>query len=246
MKSTAWLPILVLVAVVLATGFSWWFSSPDREYLYDGERGLARPEVADWWTIRVPVAFAVGLIACGTLIVLLRSARSGAWAEGVASIAVAVLGVSTLAGSMVLVRQRLDSGPVESKRLTPTMASEIFNRSQWDDLASLPIPSVRSTAKPKHRRGPLRKGGVGLKGDYAGFIPFDPFLLDRVSFVGLTAADVEKLLGPPLPERIPNPASMTYQMLGFSIHNARARLILVTGTYFAPSETVESEYIMFP
>ena len=29
MKSTAWLPVLVLVAVVLATGFSWYLSSPE-------------------------------------------------------------------------------------------------------------------------------------------------------------------------------------------------------------------------
>ncbi len=243
MKSTAWLPVLALIAVVMATGFSWYSSSPDREYVFDGDRGLSRPEVAEWWTIRIPVAFAVGVILSSLLIVLLRCARRRALGEGVASLAVAILGVSTLAGSMSFVRQQVDTKPSESVRPTPQAPNEVFTSRQWSTLASLPTPSTR--VKAEHKLGPLRKEGIGLRGDYTGIIPFDPSILDRVSFVGLTVKEVEDLLGPPLPVRFPNSSSITYQMLGFSPLSANARLILNTGFYFEPSDTVKGQYLRF-
>jgi len=242
MRSLAWLSVVILVAVVLSVAFSWFLSSPDRYYLFDGERGITRPEVADWWRIRVPVAFALGTITCGLLIVLLRTARSRAWLEAVACLAVAVLGASTLAGSLFFVRQQADTKPIECVRPTPQTPHEVFNQGQWGNLASLPTPSA--LVRPKHRLGPLRQQGVGLEGDYRGVIPFDPFLLDRISFVGLTIGEVESLLGPPLPERLTT-SSISYLMLGFSIHNGRARLILTTGSFLEPSDTVKSEYLRY-
>lgn len=107
MRSLAWLSVVILVAVVLSVAFSWFLSSPDRDYLFDGERGISRPEVADWWRIRVPVVIALGIIAGGLLIALLRTTRSRARLESVGSIAVAILGVGAMAAGTHYVELRL-------------------------------------------------------------------------------------------------------------------------------------------
>ena len=238
MKVSAWLPVLILVAVVLATGFSWYLSSPERQYLFDGEKGISRPWGADWWILKIPVAFALGVIAGGTSIVLLRCARSRAWSEAVASLAVAALGVTTVASSLSYVRQKAEAKPIECVRPTPMVPSDVFLDSQWFVLAVTPQPGT--LPRIEHRLGPRREKGMGLK-DRPGYIPFDPYLLDRITFIGLTAEEVESLLGPPMPSQYPDSPTMQYHMIGFHRSYERATLYLSFGRRWKQSDTVLGE-----
>jgi hypothetical protein len=64
MKVSAWFPVLVLVAAIAATWVSWFLESPDQQYLFFREKGIARPWVADWWTVKIPVAIVGGVRGC--------------------------------------------------------------------------------------------------------------------------------------------------------------------------------------
>ena len=243
MKSTAWLSVVILVAVILSVAFSWFLSSPDRDYLFDGERGISRPEVANWWRIRIPMALSLGTIIGGTLIVLSRTARSRAWLESVACIAVAVLGVSTVAGSLFFVRQSAEAKPIECVLPTPGSPNEVFTEQQWLVLSVAPKRGgVPVLVDVEDRMGPLRKGGVGLE-NFQGRIPYDPFLLDRISFLGLTYDEVEVLLGLPVPTEVPDSPSIRYYMRGFHYPYQSATLTLSFGRRWERSDTVVAQHL---
>lgn len=240
MKSTAWLPVLVLVAVVLATGFSWYLSSPDREYLFDGEKGLARPEVAEWWRVQAPMVLGHGIILGGLLIVLLRSARTREWQEAAASISVAVLGASALAGFLYFMQQQPSIEPVESELPTPRSPRDVFLDMQWVTLSL--AHDEHALGGCEHRYEVRREGGVGLK-NFPGHIPYDPFLLKRISFVGLTSSEVENLLGPPFPDKQLRVSVMVYLMTAPDRVFPRAFLRLSFADRWQRFETVRAEYL---
>lgn len=240
MKVSAWLPILVLLAVALATGFSWYLSSSERQYLFDGEKGIFRPWVADWWTVKIPVAFALGVITSGTLIVLLRCARSRAWSQMFASLAMAALGITAVSGALFYVKQKDKAKPIECVRPTPQTPQAVFKDSQWWVLSGTPEPTT--LPRIEHRLGPLRENGRGLK-DRRGYIPFDPFLLERVTFVGLTAEEVENLIGSPIPVEYPGSAGMMYHMIGFQHTLEKATLYLSFGKRWERTDVVLAESV---
>ena len=235
-RSVAWFSVLVLAAVVLALGLSSYLSSPDRAYLFDGERGMTRPEMAFWWRVRVPLVFALGAIASGLLIVMLRATRRRAWLEAVSGISVALLGIGAVTGSLHFIRQQADTKPIECERTTPRAPREVFLSSQWHALSTTPKPGTAS-----QRLGPRRENGVGLK-DHPGLIPFDPFLLDRLSFVGLTLDEVESLLGPPVPPRFGDLPHIMYSMSDLRGRQG-ARLYLSTGSRWERFDTVQGEHL---
>ncbi len=242
MRSLAWLSVVILVAVVLSVAFSWFLSSPDRDYLFDGERGISRPEVADWWRIRVPVVIALGIIAGGLLIALLRTTRSRARLESVGSIAVAILGVGAMAAGTHYVELRAGPEPEPCLLPTPHSPEEVYLPIQWRALA---WSSERWNPGVPREPLELRGSGVGFQGR-PGVIPFDPFILDRITFVGLTLAEVEPLLGPPIPPHNALPAAnVNYSMIGYSYIHGRAHLSLFTGDSSDPNSVIVSEGLHF-
>lgn len=241
MKVSAWLPILVLVTVVFVTGFSWYLSSPDQQYLFDGDRGVSAPPwVVEWWTVKIPVAFAAAVIASCTLIEFLRCARKRAWRDLAATATVAALCIASFALSMLLIQQEVGDEPSVWRRPTPQYRHQVFLHTQWLALSIAPQPGT--IPQIENRLGALRDSRIGLK-DYPGYIPFDPFLLKRITFVGLTADEVESLLGPPSPHKYRYSPAMRYHMFGFSRAYESATLSLTFGKEWGPSDTVLGEHI---
>lgn len=85
--------------------------------------------------------------------------------------------------------------------------------------------------------------GVGLK-DHPGYIPHDPFLLERISFVGLTGTEVIRLLGPPHPGPDSGPSRMTYFMRGIDHRTASSVLTLSFADRWSQYEAVRAEYLL--
>lgn len=240
MKVSAWLPVLILVTVILAAGASWYLSSPDRQYLFDREKGISRPWVAEWWAVKIPVAFAAGVIASATLIELLRCGRRQAWRSLVATATVAALSIAVFTMTMLIVQQQVKDEPPSWVRPTPKYPHQVFLNTQWLVLSITPRSGTIS--QPGNLLGPLRDSGIGLV-EYPGYIPFDPFLLKRVTFAGLTADEVESLLGPPSPSQYPESPTMRYHMHGFPHAYQSATLTLSFGKVWEPSDTVLGEHL---
>jgi hypothetical protein len=191
-------------------------SSPEREYLFDGERGLPRPEVAAWWMSSLPAAFGAGALAICLVLLLSRAVRARDRIEALGVGSVALLGSAALAGCLYFVEARREAPPPECRRTVPHDPAEVFLPVQWRALSLLPWHERRETGEgSSDTLGPLRDGGVGLA-RHPGIIPFDPFLLRRLTFVGLAPEAVERLLGPPEPPAFEStsPHHFRYRMVG--------------------------------
>jgi len=194
MRLTALTPLAVLVLVVLSLGFTWYLTAPDQEYLFDGDRGVRRPEVRDWWAYQLPAAISVGLIAMLVLVAGLRNLIHGDLAGVVGQAAIGFLAFAALAGAYLYIGARNSPPPEAPGPPTPHHPDQVFLWSQWQGLAD--NSAAWSESQWDDQRPELKENGVGLLGR-PGFVPYDPFILDRISFVGLTAADVEVLMGTP-------------------------------------------------
>jgi len=239
-RSALWLALAALLVVTLAVAFSWVLYSPEREYLFDGVKGQPRPELAEWWRLRIPAAVALGTLVAGLAIVLLRTARGRAWLAATSALAVTLLGTAALTGTLFVVHQRATAGPVPCEHPIPRGPNEVFLPRQWTALSLMPDP--RDGRAEAERMGPLRDEGVGLE-RYPGILPFDPFLLDRVTFMGLTLEEVESLLGPPAPARFPDSPSVNYHMAGTVSRYEGATLVLSLGSRWERSDTVKGEHL---
>ncbi len=182
----------------------------------------------------------LGIILGSLLIVLLRSARCREWQEATASIAVAVLGVVALAGSLHLMHRQSRIEPGECEFPTPQSPRDVFLDEQWVVLSL--AHGEHTLGGCEHRYEARRKGGVGLK-DYPGHIPYDPFLLKRITFVGLTRVEVDKLLGPPMPDEKLGPSAMRYMMATHDRDYPRAVLSLSFADSWSQYETVRAEHL---
>jgi len=182
------LPVWVLLMVILVVGWQWLASNPDWSYIYDGDRGILRPEVEDYWVSRVPRVVGYGSVLALLLIGSIRAWRSREW-----SLLASGMGVSVLAiGLLILVTipsQRASTASEKHARATPKSPSEVFSWEQWWALQLVTLHDVQEL-------GDLLESGIGLA-EHPGFIPYDRFLLDRVTFIGLNQAEVERLIGPP-------------------------------------------------
>lgn len=244
MKSTSWIPLTILVLVVLSIGFSWYLTEPDREYLFDGERGLPRSEVRNWWTYKLPVTVSVGLIATLISLTGLRSLRSGDLRGAVGLAAVGALGLLALAAANLYIGVRNAPPPEPAGLPTPQTPGGVFLWSQWHDLAK--ASEHWAEYDWDDMGGELRADGIGLDGR-PGLLPFDPFLLERLSFLGLTVAEVEELLGPRyLHSDISyEQGGMAYLMRGYrSFATSRAMLSLaLDGPPDDRTSVVRGEYL---
>ena len=73
MKATKRLLIVVALIVFVAVGISLLFTYSDLRYLTDGEKGVPRQEVEDFWGRRVPLSFGFGTLAIVVVLGLMRS-----------------------------------------------------------------------------------------------------------------------------------------------------------------------------
>jgi hypothetical protein len=222
MRFSALFAVAAVVTVALAVGFSWVVSSPDRDYLFDGERGLPRPEVAAWWRVSLPSAVGAGVLATSLLLLLSRAVRTRDRTETLGVGAVAILSGVALAGGLYFLETRRElPPPSECSLAVPGDAEEVFLSRQWKALSPLPWHAPRSGEPSSGTLGPLRDDGVGLA-RHPGIIPFDPFLLRRLTFVGLPRDEVQRLLGPPAPPPFesPSPHHFRYRMVGAGVGHA--------------------------
>jgi hypothetical protein len=189
------LPSVVALIAVAAVGLSLAMSAPGSAWLFTGERGapLSQQQLR-WWFVLLPLGLASAAIAAMTVLATLRALRCRQYLNASNAFAVGVLGVGAVATALTVVSQWRMEQRYPKPKSRPVHSSDIYLPEQWWDLATQlrdrnPVPR-------------LRESGVGLEG-YPGFIPFDPFLLKRVSFVGLTREQVTELLGPPRPPKRP-------------------------------------------
>ncbi|MDH3525670.1 MAG: hypothetical protein OES32_19025 [Acidobacteriota bacterium] len=243
MRSTGWLPVAILCVTVLAIGFSWFSSEPDRAYLFDGDRGLPRPEVREWWAYLLPAAVSAGAIAIIVLLAALRSLRRGDVITACGHASVGLLGLLAFTGASLYSGLRTAPPPEPPELPSPRAPEDVFLAVQWSDLARSFEDWRDGDSVPPGV--PLGPAGIGLVG-HPGIIPFDPFVLHRISFVGLSVREVEALLGPPLSEsRSPLPTTaMVYVSRGPSAASGRATLMLATnGPTDRPTSIVRAESI---
>lgn len=190
MKAGALAVLVVVVLVVawgalLSTTYSWLF--------VDGQGRIQR-EKALWTTLELPRAAGVGAVAAITLIGSLRSLRRRFVLETVNGLAVGLLGAVAVIACLAVVHRPPPPEPPDP-RVRPRVPSQAFIYEQWWAIGRL---------GPEGGRGTGRKGLSDPPDLPPGIIPFDPFLLDRVTFVGLTVAEVARVLGPG--EEVPVPA----------------------------------------
>lgn len=188
-------PLAILLAVAACFGLAYLVTlGALASYLTDE---LARPlgsELRRFWTVNVPGACAISALLGLTAVALRRSLRRGGLVVSGQIVATAVLGgLAFYAGLFALHATRAGRAPSlpqtqqVAQRAHPRRSGNVFLPTEWHALAAL-----QRQGAPL---GPLRADGVGLAG-HPGIIPRDLHLLQRVTFVGLTAAHVETLLGP--------------------------------------------------
>jgi hypothetical protein len=184
---------VTLLVAVAATALSLFLSAPQNEWLFTGEKAIPfGSEQLRWWILLLPLALGGGTIASISLIAAIRTVRDGHRLGACAALAVGVLGTVSLATAVSFGAQwRVFRQQPMPRPPRPLTWIDAYLPEQWWDLA---FHLRESPLTPPH----IRMGGVGVEG-YPGYIPFDPFLLKRVSFVGLTPDAVASMLGPPLP-----------------------------------------------
>ena len=204
------LPPWILLIVVLAVGWQMLASNPEWSYIYDGERGVVRNEVQDYWAFRVPRVVGFGSVIALLVIAAVRAWRTKTWSLLASGIGASALGLGLLA----LITTPSQSGisePDTQLRPIPRSPSKVFGWEQWWALQSVTL----SEGLPgESKLGNLLESGIGLA-EYPGFIPYDRFLLGRVTFIGLNQAELERLVGPP--RRIGHSQDykfLTYVMIG--------------------------------
>ena len=185
------LSAVVLLIAVITVAIALALSSRDFSWLFTTSMGvpLAEEQVF-WWLLLLPLGVGAAAITSLCVVLSVRRLRSRAWLKAVDSAAIGFLGVLALSGALSVGHRwaMLKHRPVPPPQ--PQNRYDVFIPEQWADLAYRPVR--------ERRLGPLAATGVGLR-DYPGHIPFDPFLLRRVTFVGLRAEQVEAALGPPSP-----------------------------------------------
>ena len=205
------LPIAILLIAVATTALALFLSAPQNEWLFSGEKAVPfGSEELRWWIFLLPLALGGGAIVSFSLVVAIRTLRDGHRLGACAALAVGVLGTVALATTLSFGAQwRILQQQPKPRPPRPLTWVDVFIPEQWWDLA---FRLRDSPLTPPH----IRKGGVGVEG-YPGYVPFDPFLLRRVSFIGLTPEAVTGLLGPPLP-REQGPYGLRYSMPNGSSH----------------------------
>ena len=158
---------------------------PGVQYLLAGVMGRPRPDLATVWSLLVPLVTGLGAtLAIGGL-ALLRTVKEGRL-EDVRPIATASAAAVL---SLVLVHA-VASGPQSDRPRNPQSSYEAFTSGQWRTLANTDSPDLGNL-------GPLRESGPGLR-DNPGYLPYDPCLLVRRTFLTMSEEEVIAVLGPPL------------------------------------------------
>jgi hypothetical protein len=190
-------PLFVVLSVGVALGLAAVLDDSSLAWLFTAERGRPfSPAQLRWWLHDLPLAVGAAGVLMATLIPVLRALRRRTLLDAVALLAVGALGLAALGGSLQVWSERRLNPPLTRRLPNPRRASEAFLPDQWWALARLPWGAASS--------GPLRPKGVGLR-DHPGVIPFDPFLLQRLTFVGMTQPQVEAVLGPVATPTTPRP-----------------------------------------
>ncbi len=158
---------------------------PDAQYLFAGVMGGPRPDLARVWSLLVPFVAGLGATLAISGIALLRTLREGRPDDALLIATTGAAGVLLL-----LLVHSLASGGAADRPRNPRTAYEAFTSGQWRTLADTDSPERPSL-------GPLREAGPGLR-DYPGYIPYDPCLLVRRSFLAMSDQEVIDVLGPPL------------------------------------------------
>jgi len=211
--------IIVLLIVFLSIGISCVFSFSVFRYLADGERGLRRIEVQEFWGRQVPIALGLGGIAAAAIIYLARSYREKRRNDAVTVAGVGALGVMLLLTVITLFHQVKDLDPSQHRLPTPKRPAEVFSRIRWRALGE----QIWREERPM---GPVLEYGPGLR-DFVGYVPFEPCLLKRLSFEDMTLEQVVRVLGPlsPIPAVFPDTQYLEYKMIEPSPRGRIANLV---------------------
>jgi hypothetical protein len=111
MKATTRLSIFVVLVTFVSIGFSLLFTRTRLHYLADGLKGVPRPEVENFWSRQVPLAFGLGILAIALILGLLRSAPGTRLKDALARVGVCAVGALVLLSSMALIASAEDDSP---------------------------------------------------------------------------------------------------------------------------------------
>jgi hypothetical protein len=195
MKDIRAIAIVALAITCAAVAASAVAGSRSHAWLFTTTMGrpLAEEQVY-WWLVLLPLG--VGAMAvlslCGVSAVRACSVRD--WRLVVALVSIGALSVAAMAAGLDLRYQWLTLQQGAPQLARPSSHHEVFRRQHWQALAQQLLHEGRPTPD-------LLPGTGGIEG-HPGMIPFDAYLLKRLTFVGLRPEQVEVLLGPPLPRKV--------------------------------------------
>ena len=242
MKPPVALPAVVLGVAATTVVLSIAFVGPTTFFLTSTRSRPLAYDLLNWWFVAVPLAVGSAAIVAIVAIAAVRSSRAGGSRDIVGILATGILGIAATGVGLWLPDhwRLLEHGPAVHAPIG-IATSPVFLPEQWRNL----------TIVMRQRNGDatlqLRPDGIGI--DRApGFIPFDPFLLKRVTFKGLGSKQVTDLLGPPMqPPRLPDPGWAPYAMIGGPVLvRADLRLSYEPDDRGTPVVRAESLYIARP